>query len=492
MNKYKFLPVINSLSKLSILFSLLFFTTVIVSYIFKDGLVYKNLIITVSMIFISSIIYIFTKKYKKELEIRDGFLLAIFLWLFFALISSIPFYVSIPYFSFTDAYLESISGLTTTGATMVNDLESLPKSLNFLRHFLNWLGGMGIIVLALAVLPSLRIGGIKLFKAEASIVSKGKLNRLNPRIKETADSLWAIYIFFTIILVIFLKLAGMNWFDSVCHAMSSISLGGFSTHNQNIGYFNSVKIEIVLSIGMLIGAINFATHILAFQSKSIKIYFKDQEIKVSWALLIISIIGASFYLWIHGEYNFLKSFRYTFFNYLSIILSCGYSSIDFAKWPLLVTLWMYFLANFASNTGSTGGGIKTFRVIIFIKFLVKEMVLLLHPNVIYTVRVNNMSISSQTAMTVLIFILVYILSIVILTFIMIATGLDLESAISLVVATITNTGQALNKLGPTYNFNVLNDFQKWVCGFAMFIGRLELFTVFILFKSDFWKSYYVK
>ncbi|MCV2509252.1 MAG: TrkH family potassium uptake protein, partial [Neisseriaceae bacterium] len=341
-------------------------------------------------------------------------------WILFAFAASIPIYFSEPSLTFTNSYFEAISGLTTTGSSIFPNVEHLQPSLNLWRHMLNWFGGMGIIVLAVAIIPTLGIGGMNILRAEITGVNKDR--KLTPRITQTAKSLWGIYIVFTAIVVVALKLAGMGWFDAVCHAFSSISLGGFSTYSDSIGHFNSVSVEVILMITMLIGAISFLNHVMVIKNKSLMIYWKDEEVRTSFKILLLSVLISTGYLWYVGFYGqgisgFFTSLRHVAFNYISIGTACGFSSVDFAQWPIYVGIVMYILANILSNSGSTGGGIKMIRIIIQFKFMYREMLLLIHPNAVKTVKVNGNIVPNKTALNVMAFILVYLMTVVISTLI---------------------------------------------------------------------------
>ncbi len=327
---------------------------------------------------------------------------------------------------------------------------------------------------------------MQLFRAEVSGINKGR--KLAPRITQTAKSMWAIYTFFTLMILLALKAAGMSWFDAVCHAMSSVALGGFSTHDASIAYFNSVPIELILSFGMLLGGISFTNHFAFFQDKSLKTYWRDLEVRSSFYLLFGSIFVVSLYLWAKNFYGFGEAFRYVSFNFISIGLACGYANADFGQWPLIASLWMFLLANVVANSGSTGGGIKMIRVIVLFKFMLREMTLLIHPNAVRTVKINNFTVPERTALTVLAFIFVYFMSVVLFTFVLMLSGLDFVSALSAILTCITNTGPGLGAVGPANNWFFLNDAQKTICAFVMLLGRLEVFTVFILFTPAYWRK----
>ena len=484
---HKLIPIIHVVAKTGFLFSLLLLAPTLVSYLYLDDVFYAFATTAAIAIGTSAAIWLATLKYNRELRPRDGFTLVFLLWVGFAVIAALPFYIYVPGITFTDAFFEAMSGLTTTGATIFSSLDTLAPSLNFWRHMLNWLGGMGIIVLAVAILPMLGVGGTQLFKAE--IPGLNKDHKMAPRISQTAKKLWSVYLMFTLITFLALKLAGMSWFDAVCHAMSGISLGGFSTHDNSIAYFNSVSIELVLMAATIVGAINFTNHFYALQHKTVRSYWQDEEVRVLITLLLGSIVLVSLYLWWKDYYTSLAdSFRFVGFNFVSIGLANGYANADFAKWPLIASLWMFFLANILANAGSTGGGIKTIRAIVLFKFSLREMMLLLHPNAVRTVKVNGNHIPERMALTVLAFIFVYFMTVVLFTFLMMATGLDFVSALTAIIACITNAGPGLGAVGPAGNYALLSDAQKWLCTLAMLLGRLEIFTVFILFTPAYWRK----
>ncbi|MDO5687425.1 MAG: potassium transporter TrkG [Neisseria sp.] len=483
---YKLLPTLHVFAQLSCLFALLLLAPVPISYLYMDDLALTHVLSAVLTFAFSFALWAVTRPYQRELQARDGFTLVVLLWLGFALLAAVPFYLSIPNMRFIDAYFEAISGLTTTGATVISSLDTLAPSLNFWRHMLNWLGGMGIIVLAVAILPLLGVGGMQLFRAEVSGINKGR--KLAPRITQTAKNMWAIYILFTLLILLGLKWAGMSWFDALCHAMSSVSLGGFSTHDSSVAYFNSVPIELVLSLGMLLGGISFTNHFAAFQNRSLKTYWRDLEVRASFYVLFGSIIAVSFYLWVKDFYGFGEALRYVSFSFISIGLASGFTNTDFGQWPLTASLWMFLLANVVANSGSTGGGIKMIRVLVLFKFMLREMTLLLHPNAVRTVKINNFTVPERTALTVLAFIFVYFMSVVLFTFVLMISGFDFVSALSTIVTCITNAGPGLGMSGPSGNWSLFSDGQKSICAFVMLLGRLEIFTVFILFTPAYWRK----
>ena len=483
---YKIAPIVHVLSKLAALYAVLLLVPTLVSYLYHDSAFNAFAGTALATLVGSTAVWAATRKHDRELRPRDGFTLVFLLWLGFAAISALPFYLYFPNISYTDAFFEAVSGLTTTGATVMSSLDTLAPSLNFWRHMMNWLGGMGIIVLAVAILPMLGVGGTQLFKAEIPGIDKD--SKMAPRISQTAKRLWLVYLTFTLLTCIGLKWAGMGWFDAVCHAMSAFALGGFSTHDASIAFFDSPAIEAVLIAATLLGAVNFASHFAMAREKSPKPYWRDEEARAMLTILAASIAAASVYMWQQGYYTPLEALRYVSFNFVSIGLANGFANADFATWPLLVTLWMFFLSNVLANTGSMGGGIKMARALVLAKFSLREVSLLLHPNAVRTVKLNRRSISDRTAMAVMAFIFVYFMTVVIFTLGLLASGMDFITALSATIACITNAGPGLGAVGPADNYAALSGLQKWMCAAVMLLGRLEIFTVFILFTPDYWKK----
>lgn len=482
----KIIPTIHILAKLVIFFAVLMAAPTAVSLFYHDD-AFDVFALTAAISGLSAaLLMLLTRKHQRELRPRDGFALVTLLWNGFALIAAMPFYFYFSEMGFTDAYFEAISGLTTTGATVITGLNQLPPSINFWRHMLNWLGGMGIIVLAVAILPMLGVGGTQLFKAEIPGIDKD--TKMAPRISQTAKQLWLMYVAFTLLTCLALHYAGMGWFDAVCHAMSVFSLGGFSTYDNSIAHFNSVAVEWVVIIATVMGGINFANHFAVLRQRSLRHYWNDEQVRVMLITLVLSIVAASLYLTAKDFYSLSDAFRYVSFNYVSIGLASGFANADFAAWPPLVALWMFFLANVLAGTGSMGGGIKMARAIALAKFTLRETTLLQHPNAVRTVKVNGRILNERLAMAIMAFIFAYFMTVVVFTFLMMVSGLDFMTAMSAIVACITNAGPGLGSVGPAHNYAMLTDGQKWLCAAVMLLGRLEIFTVLILFTPGYWKK----
>ncbi|MFZ3018245.1 MAG: potassium transporter TrkG [Gallionella sp.] len=481
------LTVLHALGLLLVVFSIAYVIPVVTSLIYGDITMFFDFLL--AMLWTASagvLMWMLTRRYKGELSIRHGYLLVVTMWTAMPLFATIPLLLMIPGLSFTDAYFETMSGLTTTGATVLVGLDNLPPALNVWRHELNWLGGMGIIVLAVAVLPLLGIGGRQLFKAETPGPMKD--SALTPRIADTARNLWVVYAAITLACILALKWAGMNWLDAVCHAFSALSLGGFSTHDASVGFFNSPAIEFVLIVFMLIAAINFATHFLAWRGKSFGVYLRDAEAVATVILVVGSCLGVGYFLWWQGVYpEFWTALRHASFNLVSMATDCGYASVDFNQWPMFAPLWMLFLSSIACSSGSTGGGIKMIRTLVLVKQAGREFIKLLHPAAINPMKIGGHVVANNIVFAVLGFIFLYFMSVASLTFVLLISGLDFVSSFSAVIACINNAGPGLNQVGPAGNYQGLTDFQTWVCAFAMLVGRLEIFTVLILFTPGFWR-----
>ena len=480
------LTVIHALGMMLILFSLTYLFPIITSLIYQDGTL-VDFLWSMLMTFLSgALMWVVTRRFKGELSIRHGYLLVVVMWTAIPAFATLPLLMVLPSLSFTDAYFETMSGLTTTGATVLTGLDSMPEAINMWRHELNWLGGMGIIVLAVAIMPLLGIGGRQLYKAETPGPMKD--STLTPRITETARNLWLVYLGITIACIVSLKVAGMNWFDAVCHAFATMGLGGFSTHDASVGFFNSPAIEIVLIVFMLLAAMNFATHFLVWREKNLKLYLHETEGIATVLVVLVSCVGIGFFLWWQGVYpSFWTALRHASFNLVSLATDCGFASEDFNKWPIFAPLWMLFLSCIVASSGSTGGGIKMIRTIILFKQAGREFRKLLHPSVINPMKIGGHVIPNNIVFSVLGFIFLYFMSVVILTFALLISGLDFISAFSAIIACINNAGPGLGVVGPAGNYGVLNDFQTWVCTVAMLIGRLEIITLLIIFTPKFWQ-----
>ena len=427
-----------------------------------------------------------TRPFRRELKPRDGFLLVTSSWVLMSASASNPLMIALPDLSFTDAYFEAMSGLTTTGSTVLNELDKLPQSINLWRHLLHWIGGIGIIVLAVAVLPLLGVGGMQLYKAETPGPVKDE--KLTPRITETAKALWFTYAAITVVGIVALRVAGMSWFDAICHAFSAIALGGFSTHDTSVGWFDSHVIEVVLIAIMVIAAFNFSRHFLALRSMSFAPYKTDSEGKAVLIVLGTSVALVAMLLWIDGTYpSFGEGLRHSVFNVVSIATTTGFVTEDYEKWPTFLPVWLLFLSSVTCSTGSTGGGIKMFRTLLLVRQARRELKLLVHPSAMIPIRIGGHPIPERVVYSVLAFIFLYFGTALVLTFALLATGLDFVSSCSAAVGSINNLGPGMGAVGPSNNFSGLTDVQTWICTVAMLVGRLEIFSLVVLFTATFWR-----
>ena len=479
--------VANVLGSMLMLFSVTYSLPIATSLIYRDGLVVDFVVAALVCLASGAALAWLTRRRKRELRSRDGFLLVTLAWTLMSAIATVPLLMALPGLTFTDAFFETMSGLSTTGATVLVGIDALPPSINLWRHALNWYGGMGIIVLVVAILPLLGVGGMQLYKAETPGPVKNE--KLTPRITETAKALWFIYFLITVACILSLKLAGMDWFDAVCHAFAALSLGGFSTHDASVGYYDSVPIELVLQLFMLIAAMNFARHFMAWQQKSVRTYATDTEAKAMLAVIGLSVVGVTLYVWFDGVYEgFWTTMRHVSFNLVSIATDCGFVSQDYAVWPMFAPMWILMLSCYCANTGSTGGGIKMFRSLVLFRQASRELWLLVHPQAVRPVKIAGQVVQNQIVFAVLAFVVLYFGVVVVLTFALLASGLDFITAFSAVIACINNAGPGLGLVGPADNYQILTGFQTWVCALAMLLGRLEIFSLLVLLTPSFWRK----
>jgi len=481
------LAVVHVLGSMLMLFSVTYALPIATSVIYGDGLFVDFVAAALICLGVGALLWWATRRNSRELRSRDGFLLVSLGWVLMSAIATVPLLIALPGLTFTDAFFETMSGLSTTGATVLVGLDDLPPSVNLWRHALCWYGGMGIIVLVVAILPLLGVGGMQLYKAETP--GPVKNDKLTPRITQTAKALWFVYFLITVACILSLRIAGMDWFDAVCHAFAAMALGGFSTHDASVGYFDSVPIEIVLIVFMLIAAMNFGRHFIAWQQKSLRTYATDAEAKAMLAIIALSTLGLAFYIWYEGVYpGFGASLRHVAFNLVSIATDCGFVSQDYAVWPVFAPMWILMLSCYCANTGSTGGGIKMFRTLVLFQQAARELLLLVHPQAVRPVKIGGQVVQNHIVFAVLAFVVLYFGVVVVLTFSLLVSGLDFVSAFSAVIACINNAGPGLGVVGPAGNFQGLTNFQTWVCSLAMLLGRLEIFSFLVLFTPNYWRK----
>ena len=481
----RFAPVLRALGMIIMLFGLTILAPLILSYVTDDGAQTAYDEVFALTMLSGLFLWVRYRRVKRELNVRDGFLMVVLVWTILPAFAALPFMLHLGA-SHTDAYFEAMSGLTTTGSTVFSGLDTLPLSINLWRHQLVWIGGMGLIVLAIAILPLLGIGGRQMFKAETPGPMKDA--KLTPRIAETAKGLWLVYLGVTVACILGFRWAGMSWFDAVCHAFSTMGLGGFSTHDASFGFFDSPAIEAVAILFMLIAGMNFGTLFLAVNGRSLRPYLQDPEAGWFLAVTLLSIVAVAIFIWKDGIYADLgTALRHVAFNLVSIATTTGYASVDFALWPIFAPMWMLFLSSFVTSAGSTGGGIKMARALLLYKQVYREVIRAMHPNAVYSVRIGGHVAPQAIHFAVLGLGFMYMVSIVSLTLILVFTGLDAVTAFTAVVASVNNTGPGLGDVGPSTTYAVLEDFQTWVCIFAMLLGRLEIFTLLVVLTPAFWR-----
>ena len=423
---------------------------------------------------------------RAELRLRDGFVVVVMFWTVLGLAGSLPFLFYQPLVvSVSDAVFESVSGLTTTGATTLIGLDELPHSILFYRQELQWLGGMGIIVLAVAVMPMLGIGGMQLYRAEAP--GPVKDSKLTPRIAETAKALWYIYLGLTIACALSYWLAGMSLFDAICHSFSTVAIGGFSTHDTSIGYYNSAAIEAVAIVFMFLGGINFALHFAGMRAFNIMHYIKDAELKMYTVVLLVASISSITYLYLHHDVpDPVEAVRQGLFHAVSIGTTAGFTTTDFSAWPTFVPVMLLFASFVGGCAGSTGGGMKAIRVLLLIKQMQREMMRLIHPNAQVVVKVGRQPVNNAIINAVWGFFAAYVTCFAIMMLLLMLDGYDQITAFSAVAATINNLGPGLGEVSA--NYASIDNFSKWLLCFSMLLGRLEIFTLLVMFMPAFWRK----
>ncbi|SEG84438.1 TrkH family potassium uptake protein [Marinobacterium lutimaris] len=479
-----FKVILRILGILLMIFSITQLPPMAVSLYFNDGAVHAFAIAFFITLLTGFLIWIPVHQVRQDLRTRDGFLITVLFWSVLAAAGSLPLQLSeSPHLSFTDAIFESLSGLTTTGATVMTGLDMLPESLLYYRQQLQWLGGMGIIVLAVAILPMLGIGGMQLYRAETP--GPVKDSKLTPRITETAKALWYIYLSLTIACALGYWAAGMSLFDAIGHSFSTVAIGGFSTHDASIAYFNSPVIEAICVVFMIVSGVNFGLHFFAWRQKSLLHYFKDPEFKFYLTLLGVITLITFVALILNAVYEPLEGVRRAVFMVVSIATTTGFSTADFAHWPAMLP-FMLFVAAFAGGcAGSTGGGMKVIRILLIIKQGHRELLRLIHPSAVIPVKLGRRPISDNVLEAVWGFFSVYLLVFVIMLIGLLATGLDQVTAWSAVGATLNNLGPGLG--GVSLHYGDLNDTAKWILCLAMLLGRLEVFTFLVLLSPAFWR-----
>lgn len=469
----------------------------LISFIYKDGVTLKLLLSGLAILGIGILIMISTKNHRKEMNKREGYIVVTFGWIAMALSGALPYVLSGVIPSFTSAFFETMSGYTTTGATILNDIEIVPKGVLFWRSTTHWIGGMGIIVLAIAILPLLGIGGMQLFAAEAPGPSADKLH---PRITDTAKRLWLIYFGYTAAETILLQVAGMSFFDAINHAMSTLSTGGFSTKNASLAYWNDTPIiQYIVIVFMFLAGSNFVLSYYAFKGKVQKV-IKDEEFKWFYRFIVSFTIIVALIIYFRADLTIStidhpmvwgrveSAFRHALFQVLTVITTTGFISADYTLWSPFLVVFFFGIMFLGGSAGSTSGGVKVVRHMILIKNGFLEFKRALHPSAILPVRYNKKAISGDIVFNILGFFILYMLSFIIGALVFSMFQIDFESAIGLAASSLGNIGPALGNFGPVNNYAALPDLAQWWASFLMLIGRLELFTVLILFTPFFWRN----
>jgi trk system potassium uptake protein len=434
-----------------------------------------------------ALLFFICRRERRELRPRDGFLLVSLVWTVLPAFGMLPLLLHIPGLSVTDAYFEAVSGMTTTGATVLTDLDKLPASINVWRCFMVLIGGMGILVLAVAILPLLGVGGSQVFKAETPGPMKDE--KLTPRIAGTARGLWTVYFVIALACTFAYRWAGMSWTDAFMHMCSTMGLGGFAAYDASFAAFDSPAIEAVAVVFMLLAGLNFALYFLVWRQRSLRPLWRDAEARAYVALMAGSVLLVSFFLLANGVYpDFTTAFRYAAFNVVSIATTTGFATTDYAQWPIFAPVFMLLLCGFATCAGSTGGGVKLVRALLLLKQARREFKRIVHPRAIIPVRLGGNAVSNEILFSVLAFMLIYGVVLISATMLLLASGLDVVTAFTAAIACINNTGPGLGQVGPAGNYAGLTDFQTWVLTATMLLGRLELFSLIVLFTPGFWRD----
>ena len=458
---------------------------IIASIIYKSGDISALGVSFFVTLFSGILIFFFTKSQKEvELKHRDGFAVVTLSWLAISLFGALPYLMADASLSFTNAYFEAMAGFTTTGASVLSDLESMPEGILLWRSLTQWMGGMGIIVFSIAILPMLGVGGMQLFKAEVPDIG---VEKLRPRILDTAKSLWYIYAGLTVILAVLLWICGMEVFDAVCHALTTMATGGFSTKTASIAHFNNAYIEIIITVFMFLAGINFALHFYALRGKFSK-FTKSTEFKFYLMVIFVSIAVVTLTLIRSGGYSVPDSLRYASFQVVSVMTTTGFATADYELWPVFIQVLLLSLMFFGGMIGSTGGGMKQVRVLLMIKQAYRELYQLIHPHALTALRLGGKIVLKETLGGIWGFLFLFILISVVATLLMSALGMDIITSASTVISAMSNVGPALGQAGPTDNYSSIPAAGKWVLIFCMLMGRLEIYTVVILFVPHFWKK----
>lgn len=421
---------------------------------------------------------------ERRLNSRDGYVIASMVWLLFTLFGMLPFYLTGSVESIANAFFETMSGFTTTGATIMDNIDQQSHGILFWRAFTHWIGGLGIVCFVIAVLPIFNEGNVQLFSAESVGVGQ---NRIHPKISMMAKWIWTVYLLLTVAETVLLYVGGMGWFDAVCHAFSTTSTGGFSTKQAGVGYWNSAYIEYVVAIFMLLSGVNFSLYFLCLKGKAMKM-LRDEELRwYLWSVGLVTVFVTAA-LFFADYYDLEESFRKAFFQVVTIHTSCGLTTDDYNLWPPFTWLLLIYVMVSGGCTGSTSGGVKSIRLLIVAKGVRNCFKRILHPNAVLPVRVNNQTVAPNTIIAVAVFVCFFLFCFLVGWVILMMQGVGFLESFSTVMASLANAGVALGDCGPAYSWNSLPDGSKWVLSFLMLLGRLEMYCVLLLFYPPFWKK----
>ncbi|WP_310635925.1 TrkH family potassium uptake protein [Delftia acidovorans] len=482
-------PVLRVLGMLMVMFALSMLLPFAVSWFADDGIwrIYPWAIGITAAAGLS--LWVGLDHFRRELQPRHGVILVTLVWVVLPLCAMLPLVLGLGHvglsISFTHAYFEAVSGLTTTGATVLTGLDALPVSINVWRTFLQWLGGMGILILAVAILPLLGVGGAQLFRAEAAGPIKD--TKLTPRMTETAKGLWGVYGVFSLACALAFWAAGMEPLDALMHMFATVSLGGLSSHDASFAYFDSPLIELIALVFMLLASCNFALYFVAMRKGRWDGFWRDPEMRATLAVLLGGGLIVALLLWAKGVYGPVEALRYGIFHVVSVATTTGFTTVDYLSWPVFAPVLMLLLSGVATSAGSTGGGIKMVRMLILLKQARRELTRLVHPRAMQPVRLGNGVVDDRMIFSVLAFMLVYGATVITLSMVLLLTDLDPVTAFSAVLASVHCTGPGLGALGPSSNYAVLTDFQTWICTLAMLLGRLEILSFMALLSPAFWR-----
>ncbi|MBT7391120.1 MAG: potassium transporter [Gammaproteobacteria bacterium] len=477
--------VAKTLGLLLMVFSFAQVPPVLVDLIYSEGEYLTFVFSFILTVFGGLVLWWPFRTIKKSFRLREGVLIVVSFWIVLSLFGTLPFLIteSISNLSFSNAFFESMSGLTTTGATVLSQLDELPKSILFYRQQLQWLGGMGIIVLAVAVLPLLGVGGMELYHAESSGIAK---DRLTPKLRNTAIALWKIYLSLTVLCALAYFFSGMSIFDAISHSFSTVAIGGFSTHDGSIGYFNSIPIEMIAMFFMFLAGINFSLHFVAWNNRSLVDYIKDSEFKTYAMVLLSASAIVVIALSLNSEYGSTsETIRHSLFQTISIATTTGFTSQNYSNWPAAIPVFLIMVSFIGACVGSTGGGIKVVRVLVMFRLGMKEIHKFIRPNAQVSIKLNKASINEKALVSVLGFFSLYAISFIFIMMLLMFAGLDQVTAYSATAATMNNLGPGLGEVAQ--NYGSLGETAKWILSFSMLIGRLEVLTIIAIFHRAFWR-----